>query len=207
MLRLTMPVDMTATARIPGTKKSIGFLAVRRLNVDRHGEESSSAGMMMVTSTLSPRRSVMFSSARVCARIICWSGAARCSSPTPEWLARSFAHLLSGQAQEDIFERGAAHAQLAQRHALVAQERRQLDQHRRARRRSRRRRFPLPRAPSGSSRASRASPDPAPGSALKRTSTVVGGLLARQVGGRIQRDAAGRGRGCRCGRPAARPRP
>jgi hypothetical protein len=35
--------------------------------------------MMIVTSTLSPRRSVMFNSARVCARIICWSGAALCS--------------------------------------------------------------------------------------------------------------------------------
>jgi hypothetical protein len=35
--------------------------------------------MMIVTSTLSPRRSVILSSARVWARIICWSGAALCS--------------------------------------------------------------------------------------------------------------------------------
>jgi hypothetical protein len=79
MLKLTMPVDMTATARIPGTKKSIGFWPLGGLMLTVMAKMSSSAGMMIVTSTLSPRRSVMFNSARVCARIICWSGAALCS--------------------------------------------------------------------------------------------------------------------------------
>ena len=79
MLRLTMPVDMTATARMPGTKKSIGFSPLGGCMLTVMAKMSSSAGMIIVTSTLSPRRSVILSSARVCARIICWSGAARCS--------------------------------------------------------------------------------------------------------------------------------
>ncbi len=67
-----MPVDMMATARIPGTKKSIGFPGRLAGMLTAIAKISSSAGMMIVTSTLSPRRSVMLSSARVCAIVICW---------------------------------------------------------------------------------------------------------------------------------------
>jgi hypothetical protein len=74
MPRLTIAVEMIAAASTPG---------VRNCTPPRPGANgaaiammSTPAGMMSVRSRLSPRRSVISSSARVCARMLCRTGAA-----------------------------------------------------------------------------------------------------------------------------------
>src|SRR5271163_1224783 len=63
----TMAVDMTASARIPGTKKLAG-VAVGVDTTDTLEKKSrKTTGIPRVSSRVSPRRNVMWTSAAVCA--------------------------------------------------------------------------------------------------------------------------------------------
>ena len=67
MPRPTMAVDITARARMPGARKSTGsFTPTGRMSTDEKNTRSRT-GMIRVSSTDSPRRSVSTSSTRVCA--------------------------------------------------------------------------------------------------------------------------------------------
>ena len=70
MPRLTKPVDMIARVRMPGSRKLIEatFSAAVTINAP--------IGISTVISRLSPRRSVIISSTRVCASTIREKGAA-----------------------------------------------------------------------------------------------------------------------------------
>ena len=77
MAWLVNAVDMTASAMIPGVRKSILFMPVLRFSSgSRPNATSSSSGMTSVSSSCSPLRSSVLVSSRACAAIIRGSGAA-----------------------------------------------------------------------------------------------------------------------------------
>ncbi len=67
MPRLTMAVDITARARMPGARKSIGSPSPVGSTSTRLKKTSSSTGMPSTSRSDSPRRSVSVISTRVCA--------------------------------------------------------------------------------------------------------------------------------------------
>ena len=78
MPRLTMAVDMTARARMPGARKSMGSFVVVGRTCTSEKKTRSRTGMPSVRSTASPRRSVIVTSARV------WAAYALTSVPRRE---------------------------------------------------------------------------------------------------------------------------
>src|SRR5689334_4325159 len=108
MPRLTIALDITASASTPGTRKSTGSLYdVLTASTDEKNTRIPS-GITSVTSRLSPRRTVSSISMRVCARIAFA-------------FMRPSRTAVAGEAQEDVFERPAARAQLAQQRTLLGQ--------------------------------------------------------------------------------------
>src|SRR5713226_2418260 len=114
MPRLTMPVDMMASARMPGTRKSTGRSPPAANTLVEPKNSSSTSGMTSVTSRFSPRRDMSRSSIMVCAARA-FISVASCLLP-----AASRTHPVAGEAQEDVLERLAADAQLPNRQLLTA---------------------------------------------------------------------------------------
>ena len=85
-----MAVDMTARARIPGTKKSTGAAVGVDTTETREKKRRNTTGIPMVSSKVSPRRSVMKTSALVCA------ASGRTAPPS----------VMAGAAAERCFRRG-----------------------------------------------------------------------------------------------------
>src|SRR5207247_7544454 len=119
MPRLTMPVDMMARARMPGTRKSTPPVASTPVEPKN---SSSTSGITNVTSRFSPRRDMSRSSIMVCA-VRAFISVASCLLPLA-----SRPHPVAGETQEDVLQRLAADAQLANGHLLASRPGRELGQ-------------------------------------------------------------------------------
>src|SRR5215470_13164402 len=109
MPRLTIALDITASASTPGTRKSSGCASVVFTASTWLKNTSTPSGIASVTSRLSARRTVSSSSMRV------WATSAR------DLMGTGSRATLAGEAQEHVFERPGAGPQLAQEHAAVTQ--------------------------------------------------------------------------------------
>src|SRR5262245_31282928 len=121
MPRLTIALDITASASTPGTRKSTGCGSVVFTASTLVKNTRMPSGIASVTTRLSPRRSVRSNSTRVCAVT---ARAFTCTSSLG---------LLAGQAEEHLLQRSLARPELAEQDVLVVQPCGELRDHRRRR--------------------------------------------------------------------------
>ena len=115
-------VDITASARMPGARKSTALPAPVSTMSTALNSTSSSVGMTTVRSSCSPLRSSIFVSSAAWAAIMRGSGAAPGFGvyvPVPLAGASSRTQLLAGQLQEDVLQGVPLHRDLLRHHPVL----------------------------------------------------------------------------------------